>query len=219
MKRVSQIILSLTLMSMFFVVHVDAATSQGLDWGFEVGGQYNYDYVLKDSNNETLVEEVIHIVANTRPTIPNIVSVWDDLPAIEAEITWTNGSSVEVFALSYFMYAMDVEFVLPIGNWTLLTNLYRDSAHFDGTISDTGSYWGVEGTILVWGVVTTNIEYLKDDGLMAHYTLNANNGSLTVTRQGLSGGIIDLIMDNILYIGAGVAVILIVVCIYYVKKK
>lgn len=218
MKRVSQMIFSLALISMLFLVQAEAATSQGLEWGLEVGDQYNYDTVLRDSNNETIREEVIHFIVDTRPLIPDIVNVWDELPTIEADIMWANDASTEELVFDYFMYAMDVELVLPIGNWTFLIDLYEDTAHFDGTISDTDGYWGLEGIIFVYGEATVYIDYLKDDGLMAHFTVNYYNGSLDVTRQGLSGGILDLITDNIVYIGA-VVVVLAVVCIYYIKKK
>jgi len=218
MKRVSLMILSLALIGMFLFAHAEAATSQGLEWGLEVGDQYNYDYVVTDINNETLMEEVIHFFVTTIPSIPDIMNSWNELPIIEVDITWANGTLMEEIILEYLLYTMNVEFVLPIGNWTFLTYLYEETAHFDATISDNSSYWGFEGILFLFGETTVHVDYLKDDGLMAHFTMNRHNGSLRVTRQGLSGGILDLITDNILYIGA-VVVVLAVVCIYYTKKK
>ena len=218
MKRPYRILLSLVLMMFIFFVHVEAATSQGLDWGLEVGSQYNYDYIIKDENNETLKEAVIQFTVNTRPSIPDTLNTWDELPTIEAGVTWSNGTIVEEFVLAWFMHAIDAEFALPIGNWTFLTELYEDTAHFDGTVSDTSDYWGLDGTILVYGEATVHVDYLKTDGLMSHFVMNAYNGSLTAVRQGLTAGIFDIIMDNILYIGAFVVVI-VVICIYFIKKK
>jgi hypothetical protein len=206
-------------MGIFLLVNVEAATSQGLEWGLEVDSQHNFDYMIKDSNNETVTEAVIQFIVNTRPSIPDIVNIWDEIPTIEADITWANGTVVEEFILAWFMHAIDTDFTLPIGNWTFLTELYEDTAHFEGTVTDTGGYWRIDGTILVYGEATVHIDYLKTDGLLAHFNMIYYNGSsVTVIRQGLSGGPIDLIMDNILYIGA-VAIIVVVVCIYYVKKK
>ena len=218
MKRPYRILLSLVLMMFIFFVHAEAATSQGLDWGLEVSSQYNYDYVIKDENNETVKEAVFQFTVNTRPSIPDTINTWDELPTIDADVIWSNGTTVEEFALVWFMHAIDAEFVLPIGNWTFLTELYEDTAHFDGTVSDTSDYWGLDGTILVYGEATVHVDYLKTDGLMAHFLMNYYNGSITVIRQGLAAGIFDIIVDNILYMVV-VVIVIAVVCIFYVKKK
>ena len=83
---------------------------------------------------------------------------------------------------------------------------------------DNSAYWGV-----IWSEDVSPSEelrvtasYLKTDGFLAKYMVeiwdtvdSERTGFIEVIREGLPSDIIVLVQDNILYIGAGVVVLLV----------
>lgn len=229
MKRTLQAMMAFAVVAMLLAGTVSAATSQGLEWGIAAGDQWNFD--LKNIEEGVVdFEEVIYIEVLTRPTIPNIVTALGDLPAPTFNMTWANGTSLGWSALIFiFFFVATPSFAFPIGNYTLLGELYTADVFYNGTIYQTGSYWGVNLNDLEFGDTSFDIhvDYLKEDGLLAHWTMTAKNattseetGSLTMIRQNLPGlDIIGFIQDNILLVGIGVGVIVILGAVICIRRK
>jgi hypothetical protein len=231
MKRTLQAMMACMFVTMLLACTVSAATSQGLEWGVAVGDQWNFDIT---STNEGVagLDEVIYMEVLTRPTIPNVVSILDNIPDLGLNMTWANGTSLGWSALIFiFLAVASPFFVCPIGNYTLLGALYTADSFYNGTIYDQSDYWGfnLNGFELIPGNASTNIhvDFLKQDGVLAHWTVVTTNttssaelATLTMTRQGLpSFNITDFLQNNILLVGIGVGVIVILGAVVCMRRK
>ena len=216
MKRALQLLLAISFATMFLISPVAAATSQGLEWNIDVGDQWNFD-LTSVTDGVTEMDEVLYFESTGGlTTIPNILTDWVSLPEPSFDVEWANGTSLGWSALIFIFYMVAVDrWAVPIGNYTLLGELYEDNVFYNGTIYETSSYWGMDVDYL--GQLDVHVDFLKDDGFLAHWTVTTENGTLSMVRQGLPSDIIGLITDNILYIGVGVGVLILlaVVC----KKK
>lgn len=213
MKRALQLLLAISFATMFLISPVAAATSQGLEWGIEVGDQWNFD-LTSVTDGVTEMDEVMYFESTGGlTTIPNILTDWVSLPEPSFDVEWANGTSLGWSALIFLFYMVAVDrWAVPIGNYTLLGELYEDHVFYNGTIYETSSYWGMDVDYL--GELDVHVDFLKADGFLAHWTVTTENGTLSMNRQGLPSDIIGLITDNILYIGVGVGVLILlaVVC-------
>ncbi|MCK5265588.1 MAG: hypothetical protein KAJ36_00185 [Candidatus Thorarchaeota archaeon] len=216
MKRALQLLLAISFATMFLISPVAAATSQGLEWNIEVSDQWNFDFTSV-TDGVTAMDEVLYFESTGGlTTIPNILTDWVSLPEPSFDVEWANGTSLGFSAFIFIFYMVAVDrWAVPIGNYTLLGELYEDHVFYNGTIYETSSYWGMDVDYL--GQLDVHVDFLKDDGFLAHWTVTTENGTLSMIRQGLPSDIIGLITDNILYIGVGVGVLILlaVVC----KKK
>ena len=218
MKRALQVLFALSFATMFLISPVAAATSQGLEWGIEDGDQWNFDFTSV-ADGVTEMDEVMYFESTGGlTTIPNILTDWVSLPEPSFDVEWANGTSLGWSALIFIFYMIAVDqWAVPIGNYTLLGELYEDNVFYNGTIYETSSYWGMDVIIDYFGDLDVHVDFLKADGFLAHWTVTTENGTLSMIRQGLPSDIIGLITDNILYIGVGVGVLILlaIVC----KKK
>ena len=216
MKRALQVLFALSFATMFLISPVAAATSQGLEWGIVDGDQWNFD-LTSVADGVTEMDEVMYFESTGGlTTIPNILTDWVSLPEPSFDVEWANGTSLGWSALIFIFYMVAVDrWAVPIGNYTLLGELYEDHVLYNGTIYETSSYWGMDVDYL--GEMDVHVDFLKADGFLAHWTVTVENGSMSMVRQGLPSDIIGLITDNILYIGVGVGVLILlaIVC----KKK
>ncbi|MDF1540998.1 MAG: hypothetical protein P1Q69_19030 [Candidatus Thorarchaeota archaeon] len=111
---------------------------------------------------------------------------------------------------------------VPIGNWTLLTELLLVTLHLpeNPTIVDTSSAWGASWTQEHSdGSTYTSFTCSKADGAMNSMRVTYNFNTTTsissdveVTR---GGGVLGLPIDNttLMLIGAGIVVVIVVVVI------
>ncbi|TFG27319.1 hypothetical protein EU527_18690, partial [Candidatus Thorarchaeota archaeon] len=144
MKRALQLMLALSIISLFLISPVAAATSQGLEWGIESGDQWNFDFTVKEVNEDDFIEVMYFESTGGLTTIPNILTDWVSIPDPTFDITWENGSSIGFYGLIFiFYFIVSDTFVVPIGNYTLLGELYEDSL-YNGTIYNSASYWGMQ---------------------------------------------------------------------------
>jgi hypothetical protein len=217
MKRALEVLLAISFASMILVSPVAAATSQGLEWGIAVDDQWNFD-ITSVTEGVTDMSEVIYFeVTGGVSTIPNILDDWNNIPKPTFDISWANGTTLGWSALIFiFYYFVTDSWVVPIGNYTLLGELYNDHVFYNGTVYNSGSFWGMDLTDDSLGSdMTIHVDYLKDDGMLAHWTVSTENGTLSMIRQGLpSFDIVGLITDNILIIGVGLGVLILlaIVC-------
>ena len=220
MKRTLQVLLALSLATMFLVSPVAAATSQGLEWGIEVGDQWNFD-LTSVTDGVTEMSEVMYFeVTGGAATIPNILTLWSSIPTVTFDIEWANGTALGWSALIFIFYAVATSgWVVPIGNYTLLGELYEANVFYNGTVYNSGNYWGMDVDDFLGDPIDIHVDYLKDDGFLAHWTVTTENGSLTMTRQGLPGlDIVGFIQDNLILVAAGGAILLIAIIVCMKRK-
>jgi hypothetical protein len=234
MKRTLQAVMAFAVVAMFLAGTVSAATSQGLEWGIVVGDQWNFNLTTTEKGAAQL-SEVIYMEVLTRPTIPNVVANLSDLPfsGLHLNITWANGTSLGWSALIFIFFVVAApSFIVPKGNYTLLSELYNADSFYNGTISDTSNYWGMDlnNYKLIPSMnesANIHVDYLKADGVVAHWTVTTTNttdstqlGTLNMVRQGLPGlDIVGWIQQNILLVGIGVGVIVILGAVMCMKRK
>ncbi|TFF84692.1 hypothetical protein EU524_00580, partial [Candidatus Thorarchaeota archaeon] len=147
MNRTLQIFLALALVSMFLTAPVMAASSEGLDWGVEVDDEFTYRFVINDPDMNETFDEGVNVTVETVPSMPADVPIWDDIPEVQLDIVYTNGTEVglELLVLLGIMFAGGL-FVVPIGNFTHLGLLLNDTMFWDenSTLVNTASEWGAE---------------------------------------------------------------------------
>ena len=232
MKRALQIVLALGFVGMFLVSPVAAATSQGLEWGVALGDSFTFTM----TNSEDGISEGIYlnITGTATLAIPDPLTDWGNIPSdTDIGFWWANGTSMGFYVLVFLgLMATGANIVVPTGNWTVLSSLIS-SALTDETLTDTSSLWGV-----VWADAINSTHeyritahYSKADGFLAEYKMetavsatDAVVESFTVIRDDIPigpgggvGDIVQLLTDNILYIGIGVVVLLLVAIL--IKKK
>ncbi|TFF84691.1 hypothetical protein EU524_00575 [Candidatus Thorarchaeota archaeon] len=229
MKRTLQIILALALVSMFLTSPVAAASAEGLDWGVAVDDEFTYRFAMDDPFENITLDEGINVTVEAVPTMPGAVGDWDDIPVVDVDIVYTNGTSpgFELFIIIGIIYAGGL-FAVPIGNFSHLGILLNGSTYWseNSTLINTSSEWGssyfdVDDEMRL-DLRTT---YLKSDGMLARYTYDVENttsgetGSASLIRDGLGFDIMGWIQDNILIVGIGVGVIVLIAAVVCVKRR
>ena len=220
MKRALELFFVFAIIAFLLMNPVAAATDQGLEWGVQNGDRF--DYNMHESSDEHVVDEALYMTVTSRPLIANGISNWASVPGVDIDIFWANGSSMGFSALIFLgIFFVESEFCFPIGNWTLLTELRGSDP--DAEITDSIFFWGFSwrGTFLDPELqVQIGVDYLKSDGFLAHYTVETVNQTsqetiytASITRQGL------FLQDNILLIGGGVVLVLVLAIVCMKKKK
>jgi len=216
---------------MFAVSPVAAATSQNLSWG--VADDYQANFTMDATNPEedlSLHEGMYIIVTAAPPTIPNVITVWTQVPTVTVDMKWTNGTSIGLYALLFIgLAAFGGRMVVPIGNWTLLTEVVKTTVGWNTSTAFTSNsaYWGMSLTATSSGQrATIGALYLKSTGFLAKYTITVTNAtssaqifSFSVIQEGLPNDLVVMIQDNILLIGIGVGVVVILGAVVCMKRK
>lgn len=223
MKRSFVIPAVLAIITMFLVSPVAAATSQGLEWGVVNGDKF--DFTMTATEEDVPSEDIyINITSTASNAIPDPLENWADIPEHSQGFWWANGTSMGMSTLIFLgVFFVGGKFAVPLGNFTLLENLIKPELSGE-VIIDEGNVWGVE-----WSQEETTTEdfritatYSKSDGFLAEYKLETVStlndtvlDSIEVIRQDLPAGggglddIIQLLEDNILYVGIGIAVLVV----------
>ena len=220
MKRALELIFAFAMIAFLSITPVAAATDQGLEWGVQNGDRF--DFNMHESDGENVVDEALYMTVTSRPSIADGISNWGAVPGVNIDVFWGNGSSMGWAALIFLgVFFVDGEFCFPVGNWTLLTELR--SSDPDAEITDSIFFWGFSwrGTFTDPDLQThLGVDYLKSDGFLAHYTVEIVNQTsqetiytASITRQGL------FLQDNMLLIGGGVVLVLVLAIVCIKKKK
>lgn len=220
MKRARELFFVFVIVAFLLMTPVAAATDQGLEWGVQNGDRF--DYNMHESSDGNVADEALYMTVTSRPSIANSISNWAAVPGVDIDIFWANGSSMGFSALVFLgIFFVDGEFCFPVGNWTLLTELRGSDP--DADITDSIFFWGFSwrGTFFDPELqVQIGVDYLKSDGFLAHYTVETVNQTsqetiytASITRQGL------FLQDNILLIGGGVILVLVLAIVCMKKKK
>jgi hypothetical protein len=214
---------------MFLIQPVAAATSQGLEWGVALNDEFTYRFTVIEEG-ETILDEGVNITVETPPgVIVDSLTNWSQIPAIDIDLAYTNGTALgfEAFYLLGFI-VMGGLFAVPTGNFSLLSELLMTSLFWTSnhTIIDDSSRWGARLSGFE-GVLTMQIyvHYLKSDGFAEKYVMEGTNGtsglttSVTLIRDGVGLDIIGLLQDNILVVGIGVGVIVILGAVVCIRRR
>lgn len=219
----------MSFVAMFFVSPVAAATSEGLEWGVALNDEFTYQFKWVDEGDTTLDEGVNVTVDSTPGTIPDPLSDYADIPDVDIDLYYTNGTSLgfEALALLGFI-AVGGHFAVPIGNYELLTGLAMDSSWWteNHTVINDATMWGIRLSGVDDGnPMAVYVHYLKSDGFCARYVLEATNSSsgkkstISLVRDGLGLDIIGLLQDNILYVGIGIGAIVIIGAVVCLRRR
>ena len=178
---------------------VAALTSQGFDWTVEVGDQYHYNVLYWEEEVYYHEDMYVNITSN-HLAVPDPLTDWWDIPEPPAELYYSNGTTPIGTIGLVFIYAMKL--VVPIGNWTLLTELVENVTYWDFFGGPVENMSVIEDTWLHWGytynltedddTIMCNCTYLKSNGVLARHHLIAYNET-----NDLIWGEIEILCDGV----------------------
>ncbi len=178
-------------------IPVSAQTDQGFEWGFAYDDEFHFMMHLNGTGFH--IDEEIYIILNdTIPTIPDTMTNWTDIPYTGIWAYYANGTQLGIEILTFIaMYNVH----LPIGNWALLSTLAQTTHDVENFALNTEDafFWGyrwhdndwvlTDGSFTIYSNFTlyVQVEYLKTDGFLTNYTVDAYN-----TTTGADAGEITL---------------------------
>ena len=190
-----KLLLGISLMFLLIISqasNVTAANNQGLEWGLAVDDRLDYDVKI-EYHNTTLdleIDDEMYVIVIDIPSISDDITSLNQITTFNMNLGyystyWENGSIMD----SLWMHTLHLApiWVLPIGNWVLVTQLFvdatptaiiaQDSEIFNSTIEDIPNPGNVQST-----------ELLKSDGATSSWVYNVTWGSETtvyveLTRQ------------------------------------
>ncbi|RDE11976.1 MAG: hypothetical protein C4K47_09095 [Candidatus Thorarchaeota archaeon] len=231
MKRALQVLIALAISSLFLASPVSAASNQGLSWGVQLHDRLNYTLAVNNATFHMSEAFYLNVTADP-PAIPDSMTLLSQVPTVDLDAWWTNGTEMQIEYAILFWVLVDLPFgtgvVLPIGNFTLLEQLVQTYILWSSStvfVGDSQS-WGMKLVQAHPGYNSTlEATYQRNDGALATVSATSTNntshatiGSLQITR-GLPLDIIGWIRENILMVGAGVLVVVIVGAVVCMKRK
>jgi hypothetical protein len=170
LRRLGAVLFSLLLV-MFSSTSAIAATSQGLEWGYEEGKRYDFieSWVSKGKDGTSTWEDGYYLLGPEYTEISDPLNVSMPIPARKAKTYWLNGSD---------MMTVPLQFAVPVGNWSLLTlATVTYAADFNGTLDivETAGTWGyvLEEFEESYGIVEftrRGWQFSKSDGVLERLT-------------------------------------------------
>lgn len=223
MKRVIQALVAFAVVVICLASQASAANLQGFKWAVTSGDKVNAHWTCSSTGFAVNFDESMYMQMPNPDPISTTVNQWSDIPIVTPELKWSNGSTV--FILFYLLFGgllpFGARFVVPIGNWSLLTILVDKIPgwNINTTMVVNSAYWGMTLTYLSSGMTYyQRVLYLKSDGVLARYdwtitdsTTHVTIDSVSLVRDNLPSDIIVALQDNILYIGIGVAILVLLV--------
>lgn len=214
-RHTLQLAFAAFVLSMIVVVPVFGIVDcRSLEWGVLAGTRI--DYTRAGYSETGSIAWDFYMIVTSVPTVPDYIINWTGLGTPELHFFWLNGT--EMWPDYLYYYSGPGYPVLPIGNWTLMADFVN--SEFTVNVTDSYNYWGYSYTHRYGSYETRDhVDFLKRDGVLAHLNLEIWNTSSNMklresstTRAGLP---IDLplppiILDNLVYIGASAAVLLVV---------
>ncbi len=224
MKRAVQVVAAVTVLTMCLVFPAAGANLQGLKWGFNPGDKIDYEFTLMTSPALNL-NEGMYATMGSISAIPSTVNLWSDIPDPNPSFDWrwTNGSVVPILLWLYLLplATFGGYLAVPTGNWSLLTRLVDKIPlwQINTTMVENSAYWGMSLTTSSSGkTIVLETSYLKSDGVLARYhwtetdiATHVKESDLSLVRQGLPNDLVVFLEGNLLYIGIGVVVLVLLV--------
>jgi hypothetical protein len=220
MRKGIILVLVISLLSMSFG-SVEAANSQGFEWGIGVGDRIDYRITYSQPTVTT-------DPAGTYDFYATIIS----LQAIP-EPVYSFSGIVQGSSSAEYYYTNDTQiFMMPwgvvaIGNWSLATELFEAQIHSTSNVSETATDWITKQSLTYGGdgLMTTEMRFSKTDGAMNYYDSTVTNaaeeitGYVRIVRSGYDTGVLGGIDPTLLLaLGAG-GVIVVIVGVIIVRKK
>ena len=165
------VVVYLVLM-IFLIPTAYAASNQGFRWGVVENQILTYDVTMSSSvKNDTFQ---IQVQITDLSEIPeNLLEVNDIMPLVSTTVSFAN-QSIGTPDLGFEEIEVGVLFVLPVGNWSVLQELF--STYFNiidgGSQTPNPTYWGYNVTVDMMNPLgELNIEsiYTKADGVLQHF--------------------------------------------------
>jgi hypothetical protein len=217
--------------------NVTAINDQGLEWGVEVGDRFDYDFEVSYHNSTFDLEltSEMYVVINALGSISDNVTSLPNIPIPSLYLGdfttyWSNGTVMDDFWKGIpFMGATFIAY--PIGNWTLITQLFEDVYPSGVTQNATMLNYTIVDIPIAGNVVSQ--VYQKSNGVTmsqlydlawgettvyVKMTLTSSTTSTTTsgtTGTATGGG------DNtlILILGGGAAIAIVVIVIVFMRRK
>ncbi len=150
-------IIAVTLAVAICTSSVVAVTNQGFTWGISVGQRLDYDYYRERSFfNDTRFEDYSSIkdiqfynIIESLPAISDDIESWGDLPDTPNRTCYYANGTEPTFP--YIWY------VIPIGNWDLIIDLWIGSGVNESEIVDTPQFVGYNST---WSLDGGNMTFI-----------------------------------------------------------
>ncbi|UCE10096.1 MAG: hypothetical protein JSW61_14170 [Candidatus Thorarchaeota archaeon] len=218
MRRIIVLVLVIALISMS-IGSVDAANSQGFEWGIEVEDRIDYTVSYYQPSVPGDPEGTYEFYARviSLKTIPDPVTDFSQITDTSAIYFLANGTQI---------YQMGWA-VVAIGNWSLATELHNAQVHAQGVVSETATDWIIayEATFAD-STQTQELRFSKADGALNYRYLGLVSSTDEVIsssetirdgynpNQGLFGGI-----DPTLILGIGAVGVLIVIAALVVARR
>jgi len=180
-------------------------TDQGLDWAVAQGDVFYYHaelYDLSESNPLGVMnaaEDIYMNLTDPLPTIPDDMTSYMEIPMVMPESFFVNGTVDSFFGM--VLASATLGLVKPVGNWSLLGNLYEDMTPYNVTVDvDDWLHWGFTMNMTMDMMIGTfpsfsadmrvSPVFLKTDGVLSafdYYIYNAsspsNNVVLSITAE------------------------------------
>lgn len=202
MKRVYKLMVLILLTTLLCSMPVSAQTNQDFEWGFANGDAFHFMMHL-DGDGYQIDEEIYINLNDTLPVIPDSMDNWTDIPLVGINAYYANGTRLGIEILTFVaVYNMH----LPIGNWVVLETLAEATHNVENFTLDPEDpfFWGYswedddwvlsDGNFTIYSNYTlkVHVAYLKIDGFLTHYSVDAYNtttmektGEITLERIGL----------------------------------
>ena len=234
-NEILKVLLGLSLIATILFAQtasVTAINDQGLVWGIEVDNRFDFSVEVEFQNSTTnlSIEEKMYMIVNELNTIPDHATLLTDLTIFSLALGsyttfWENGTIMDNFWFD-IMSGSNPLAVYPIGNWSLLAQIFEDAAPVVITQNtDTMNYSLVDFPVV--GNVHEVISR-KDNGVPnSHlYIRTWDSGTtifmnLTIIDTPTATGTTTGEGDNtlLLILGGGAAVAIVVIVVVIIRRK
>jgi hypothetical protein len=206
---------------------VAAVNDQGLVWGVEVNNRFDYNVKLEFQNSTTNVsiDDRMYMIVNELTTIPDHVTLLSHITIFSLVLGsyttyWENGTIMDNFWLD-IMEGTNPLVVYPIGNWSLLAQIFEASAPvvitqnstvMNNSLVDFPVLGNVHETIFLKssGVVYSNLYIRTYD---SETTIHMN---LTMIQTPTNTGVGD---STLIIIVGGGALAAVVIVMFIIRRK
>ena len=200
-----------------------AVSDQGLSWGISKDQEtkYTLDVNMTLLNSTTSNSYDMSVVIDSVPDIPPNVTMIAEIPLPEVTLKFANGTEF----INIAGQALEGPFVMPIGNWSLMTDLidaiFGNLTSNEFTWISDSSYWGYNITHDDVYPTIISFKSSRSDGVLSYMYVGADmgvNGEYEFTMQRLGSGL-ALDSTTLLIIGGGAVGLVVVVLVAFKLKR
>ena len=181
LNRIGRLVCILTFSFLVLTPTFVSAGDQGLSWGVPVGETRQFRFYREWNSTisgYSLENDIITLEVTENPVIPDNITVLtalygdprNGIPHIERVGYWSNGTEMGLFA-----YAVISPVLLPVGNWTLILELFSDylaplGPTHELELIDTPEIIGYRWSLVDFDCTDfKEVWWSKEDGMLIHY--------------------------------------------------